>query len=162
MLEATDITKTYGSGESRNPVLKGISLTIPTGAFTVILGASGSGKSTLLNVLSGLERPEGGSIRLSLEKQGKLLKLTVSNPSLVPLPEENLDRLFERFYRADPSRNSQTGGHGIGLSIAKAIVTAHGGQIHASIAKNNALHITATLPQKQPANIMRSQARKVP
>ena len=106
--------------------------------------------------------PEGGSIRLSLEKQGKLLKLTVSNPSLVPLPEENLDRLFERFYRADPSRNSQTGGHGIGLSIAKAIVTAHGGQIHASIAENNALHITATLPQKQPANIMRSQARKVP
>ena len=106
--------------------------------------------------------PEGGSIRLSLEKQGKLLKLTVSNPSLVPLPEENLDRLFERFYRADPSRNSQTGGHGIGLSIAKAIVTAHGGQIHASIVENNALHITATLPQKQPANIMRSQARKVP
>ena len=106
--------------------------------------------------------PEGGSIRLSLEKQGKLLKLTVSNPSLVPLPEENLDRLFDRFYRADPSRNSQTGGHGIGLSIAKAIVTAHGGQIHASIAENNALHITATLPQKQPANIMRSQARKVP
>ncbi len=104
--------------------------------------------------------PEGGSIRLSLEKQGKLLKLAVSNSSMVPLPKENLDRLFERFYRADPSRNSQTGGHGIGLSIAKAIVTAHGGQIHASIAEFNTLKITVTLPQKQPAAIIRSQARK--
>ncbi|MGN1028033.1 MAG: sensor histidine kinase [Faecousia sp.] len=106
--------------------------------------------------------PEGSRIQLSLSRQGKLLKLAVSNSSLVPLPKENLDRLFERFYRADPSRNSQTGGHGIGLSIAKAIVTAHGGQIHASIGENNTLRISVTLPQKQPANIMRSQARKVP
>lgn len=106
--------------------------------------------------------PEGSRIQLSLSRQGKLLKLAVSNSSLVPLPKENLDRLFERFYRADPSRNSQTGGHGIGLSIAKAIVTAHGGQIHASIGENNTLRISVTLPQKQPANIMRSQARNVP
>ena len=93
--------------------------------------------------------PEGGSIRLSMEKQAKHLRLTVSNLSLEPLPKENLNRLFERFYRGDPSRNSQTGGHGIGLSIAKAIVTAHGGQIHASIGENNILQITVTLPLKQ-------------
>ena len=62
MLEVKDITKFYGSGESRFEVLKGISLNIEDGDFTVILGASGSGKSTLLNVVSGLERPDGGSI----------------------------------------------------------------------------------------------------
>ncbi|MBD5555189.1 MAG: ABC transporter ATP-binding protein [Roseburia sp.] len=62
MLEVKDITKFYGSGESRFEVLKGISLNIEDGDFTVILGASGSGKSTLLNVASGLERPDGGSI----------------------------------------------------------------------------------------------------
>ena len=95
--------------------------------------------------------PEGSSIRLSLEKQAKQLKLTVCNPSAVALPNENLDRLFERFYRADPSRNSQTGGHGIGLSIAKAIVTAHGGQIHASITESDSIQITAALPQKHPS-----------
>ena len=97
--------------------------------------------------------PEGSRIQLSLSRQGKILKLAVSNSSLVPLPKENLDRLFERFYRADPSRNSQTGGHGIGLSIAKAIVTTHSGQIHASHEENNILQITVTLPlkQKQPA-----------
>ena len=93
--------------------------------------------------------PEGSRIQLSLSRQGKVLKLAVSNSSLVPLPKENLDRLFERFYRADPSRNSQTGGHGIGLSIAKAIVTAHSGQIHASHEENNILQITVTLPLKQ-------------
>ncbi len=62
MIEAKEITKSYGSGESRFEVLKGISLKINDGDFIVILGASGSGKSTLLNVLSGLESPDGGSV----------------------------------------------------------------------------------------------------
>lgn len=43
----------------------------------------------------------------------------------------NLDMLFDRFYRTDASRNSATGGSGIGLSVAKNIVTLHGGTIHA-------------------------------
>lgn len=46
--------------------------------------------------------PEGTPISLGLEKQGKQIKLSVENKSAVPLPEGNLDRLFERFYRADP------------------------------------------------------------
>lgn len=62
MIEVQGITKTYGAGESRNKVLKGIHLRIEDGAFVVILGASGSGKSTLLNCLSGLERVDGGHI----------------------------------------------------------------------------------------------------
>ena len=93
--------------------------------------------------------PEGSPIQLSLCKHGKQLKLTVCNVSAVPLPEGNLDRLFERFYRTDPSRNSQTGGHGIGLSIASAIATAHSGQIHASQPEQGNLQITVTLPQRQ-------------
>lgn len=62
MIAVSEITKTYGKGESRNQVLKGISMQIADHEFTVILGASGSGKSTLLNVMSGLERADGGSI----------------------------------------------------------------------------------------------------
>ena len=49
-----NLKKSYGSGESKNQVLKGISLSIKDGDFVVILGTSGSGKSTLLNVISGL------------------------------------------------------------------------------------------------------------
>ena len=93
--------------------------------------------------------PEGTPISLGLEKQGKQIKLSVENKSAVPLPEGNLDRLFERFYRADPSRNSQTGGHGIGLSIASAIVSAHNGQIHAFQPSPGSLRITVTLPRQQ-------------
>lgn len=93
MLEATDITKSYGSGESLNPVLKGISLTIPTGAFTVILGASGSGKSTLLNVLSGLERPEGGSIRYD----GAEIT-TLSDAELTAFRRKTVGFIFQQYY----------------------------------------------------------------
>ena len=48
-----------------------------------------------------------------------------------PIPKECLPHLFERFYRVDKSRNSKTGGMGIGLSITKAIVERHGGKIWA-------------------------------
>lgn len=62
------------------------------------------------------------------------------------IDEEQLSRLFDRFYRADPSRSSETGGHGIGLSIAKAIVLAHGGEINAETLDNCSLTVTALLP----------------
>lgn len=100
--------------------------------------------------------PERTPISLVLEKQGKQIKLSVENVSAVPLPEGNLDRLFERFYRADPSRNSQTGGHGIGLSIARAIVSAHNGQIHAFQPSPGSLRITATLPRQQKSSAKRT------
>lgn len=93
--------------------------------------------------------PEGTEIVLSLGKQGKQLRLAVHNQSAVPLPEGYLDRLFARFYRTDTSRNSQTGGHGIGLSIASAIVAAHNGQIRAFQPEKGSLQIVATFPQRQ-------------
>ncbi|MCM1156364.1 MAG: ABC transporter ATP-binding protein [Roseburia sp.] len=62
MIKAEKIVKSYGSKDNKFPVLKGVSLSIEDGDFIVILGASGSGKSTLLNILSGLEKADGGSI----------------------------------------------------------------------------------------------------
>ena len=88
--------------------------------------------------------PEGGDIALSLEKQGKGVRLSVTNTAQ-NLDIKSLDHLFDRFYRADASRNSKTGGYGIGLSIARAIVTAHKGKI-AATASGNELTIAATLP----------------
>ena len=77
--------------------------------------------------------PEGGVISLDLARQGKHLLLSVCNTVAEEINSEQLSHVFDRFYRSDPSRNSQTGGHGIGLSIAKAIVTAHGGKITAQV-----------------------------
>ena len=100
--------------------------------------------------------PEGTAIILCLEKQGKQLRLWVENVSAVPLPEGNLNRLFERFYRTDPSRNSQSGGHGIGLSIASAIASAHNGQIHASQPRPDSLRITVSFPRQQKVSCKRT------
>ena len=71
-----------------------------------------------------------GSITLTLKKKGKKVFLSVYNDA-EDLPQGKLDVLFERFYRLDSSRNSGTGGSGIGLSVAKAIVQAHKGKISA-------------------------------
>ena len=70
----------------------------------------------------------GGSIDVRLEESKRGPVLTVTNPC-AGLTGDDLDRLFDRFYRADPSRSSETGGYGIGLSIAKAICDAHKARI---------------------------------
>ncbi|MDE6749601.1 MAG: ABC transporter ATP-binding protein [Lachnospiraceae bacterium] len=62
MIKIENLHKYYGVGESKNEVLKGISLDIEDGDFLVILGASGSGKSTLLNIISGLEPADMGNV----------------------------------------------------------------------------------------------------
>ncbi len=88
---------------------------------------------------------EGGRIRLSLYRKGNAIRLEVQNTS-APIPPEQLTHLFDRFYRTDKSRNTETGGFGIGLSIAKAIVTAHRGTIKASMPDTSSLLISVSLP----------------
>ena len=90
--------------------------------------------------------PEGGMVSLTLEKQNKTLLLSVYNTTKDSIPKEKLPLLFERFYRMDSSRNSQTGGYGIGLSVAKAIVTAHNGRIQAKTEDGHSLQITVQFP----------------
>ncbi len=73
---------------------------------------------------------EGGEIRVSLTGNGKTSTLEVYNTG-DRLPQGDLSRLFDRFYREDSSRSRETGGYGLGLSIAQAIVAAHKGKITA-------------------------------
>lgn len=88
---------------------------------------------------------EPGQTVLTLEKQGGNLVLTVENPVSRAMTKEELGRIFDRFYRPDSARNSALGGHGIGLSMAKAIVTAHAGRISARCC-DGLFCITAVLP----------------
>ena len=90
--------------------------------------------------------PEGGRIRLTVQRQGKYVVLAAANTTKDPVKKEELAQLFERFYREDRSRNSQSGGYGIGLSVAKAIAAAHGGRISGSAEDRNTLCITVRLP----------------
>lgn len=92
--------------------------------------------------------PEGGTIKVCLEKTRKRISLSVWNTT-ESIKREQLEYLFDRFYRTDTSRNSQTGGYGLGLSIAAAIVEAHHGKISATTEDEKSLTITVSLPVKE-------------
>ena len=89
---------------------------------------------------------KGGEISLTLESKKNSIKLCVFNTTEF-ISKEQLNCLFDRFYRTDQSRNSQTGGYGLGLSIASAIVEAHKGKITASTKDEKSLNIMATFPK---------------
>ena len=90
--------------------------------------------------------PENGSIFLTFKRQFKSLCLTVVNTTAEEITQENLSQIFDRFYRTDTSRNSETGGYGIGLSIASAIAAAHGGKIQALSDDGRTFKISVILP----------------
>ena len=87
---------------------------------------------------------ENGTIRIDLHPKGKGIQLTIFNTT-PSMPRESLKYLFDRFYRTDKSRNSETGGYGIGLSIAQSIINAHKGSITASTEDEKSLTIQITL-----------------
>jgi putative ABC transport system ATP-binding protein len=64
IVAATELRRTYGAGEAEVHALAGVSVALPAGAFTAVMGRSGSGKSTLLHLLAGLDRPSSGSITI--------------------------------------------------------------------------------------------------
>jgi len=90
--------------------------------------------------------PDGGKIAVRLSANKKTAALSVENPTTERFGEGDMKRIFDRFYRTDKSRNSETGGHGIGLSIAKAIAEAHGGNISAAAKSDGAFCVTVSLP----------------
>jgi signal transduction histidine kinase len=86
--------------------------------------------------------PTGGAVTLSTRSQGAdaIVQVTDTGEGIAP---EHLPRLFDRFYRADPSRSRGHGGIGLGLAIAKALVEAHGG--HLVVASTVGAGTTATI-----------------
>jgi len=86
-------------------------------------------------------------IKVNLKKDGRNNILEIANRTSEKLDSESLPHVFERFYRTDESRNSATGGHGIGLSMASAIVSAHKGRIAARTTDGYDFIVTAVLPQ---------------
>ena len=89
-------------------------------------------RRALANLLSNAIRhtPAGGSIRVGIEATDDGTMLAIEN-SGEPIPPEHLSRIFDRFYRADPSRHRSNEGAGLGLAITRSIVQAHGGEISA-------------------------------
>ena len=72
--------------------------------------------------------PEGTRVAIGVRAAGDLLEISVSDEGM-GIPHADLERIFERFYRADPARARATGGTGLGLAIVKHIATNHGGSV---------------------------------
>jgi signal transduction histidine kinase len=72
--------------------------------------------------------PEGKKIQIKIYKEDKFSVVEITDAG-IGISKEDLDNIFERFYRADESRTKTTGGYGLGLSIAKIIILQHGGKI---------------------------------
>ena len=77
-LKISEIKKSFGSGENRTEVLKGIDFEVAKGEFCVLLGPSGSGKSTLLNIIGGIDSPDSGYISINGEKTGDMDEKTLT------------------------------------------------------------------------------------
>lgn len=89
--------------------------------------------------------PEGGKVRFSVrEKEGELL-VSISDEGM-GIPKENVDRIFDRFYRVDRARSRAMGGTGLGLAISKEMINAHGGKIWAQSRYGKGTSIHFTLP----------------
>lgn len=89
--------------------------------------------------------PEGGHVKLSMQRLDEQVEVTVSDTG-IGIAKEDLPHLFERFYRSDESRTRETGGHGLGLAIAKAMVIGQGGIIRVKSKINEGSSFIITLP----------------
>jgi two-component system sensor histidine kinase CpxA len=111
-------------------------------------------RSAVENVVRNATRytAEGTTVEVRLERQRTahgdelVVRVLDSGPGV---PEEALEKIFEPFYRLDDARNRQTGGAGLGLSIADRAVRLHGGQLRASNRNEGGLEIEIRIPAVQ-------------
>jgi two-component system sensor histidine kinase BaeS len=101
----------------------------------------------LLNLLANaLEHtPTGGQVEVSTHRVEREVHVSVRDTGQ-GIPAEDLPHIFERFYRADKARSPETGGSGLGLSIARSLVEAHGGRIWAESVGGEGSTFTFALP----------------
>jgi signal transduction histidine kinase len=91
--------------------------------------------------------PEDGQVALAATKNAAAVEIAIQD-SGPGVPADTLERIFDRLYRVDPSRQRGDGGTGLGLSIARSIIELHGGRIWAEGAADHGLRIVISLPAK--------------
>ncbi len=93
MIKVESLNKYYGVGDSRQHVLKDVSINVADGEYVVILGASGSGKSTLLNIIGGLEKADGGKVFYGEREISAL-----SDKELTAFRRDKVGFVFQQYY----------------------------------------------------------------
>ena len=126
---------------------RGIGMTIRAPGWLHVLGDGFRLGQALQNVTANALRhtPDGGEVRLTAERAGNGVVLTVTDSGEGIAPED-LPLIFDRFYKASSARGTATAGSGLGLSIVKAIVERHGGRVTASSVVGRGTTIRMELP----------------
>jgi signal transduction histidine kinase len=91
-----------------------------------------------------------GEIEMALVERAGQVFFTISNTGR-PIPKQDHDKVFERFYRADKSRSREIEGSGLGLSLAREIARAHGGDLILEQSDKNTTAFALTLPYPRPS-----------
>jgi len=92
VVSATNLTRRYGEGETAVDALRGVSLDVPKGQLTAVMGPSGSGKSTLMHILAGLDKPTSGEVEIAGTKISKL-----NDSELTKLRRKHIGFIFQFF-----------------------------------------------------------------
>lgn len=121
--EAVDQCET--TSEARN-----IWVTITEGPDAIVLGDREQLIMAIHNLIENAINysPENTKVSVTTQIEEDIVEISVTDQG-IGIPEEELDRIFERFYRVDPARSRETGGTGLGLSIVKHVSTKHGGEV---------------------------------
>ncbi len=99
--------------------------------------------------------PERTRVVISTQRSGKKAEISVADQG-IGIPERDLERIFERFYRVDPARSRATGGTGLGLAIVKHVTAAHGGKVKVWSKEGAGSTFTLRLPLHQQAELSRN------
>jgi two-component system sensor histidine kinase SenX3 len=94
--------------------------------------------------------PENSRVGVGISKKNGIVEIAVTDQG-VGIPDDERERVFERFYRSDPARSRNTGGSGLGLSIVKHVVQNHGGDVRVWSQLGNGSTFTIRLPEASPA-----------
>jgi two-component system OmpR family sensor kinase len=147
-LAPTDLSAlAHDVGEQSRQLLAGQDLTVEAAAGLWINANPDRMRQVLLNLLDNARKhtPKGGRITLSASAEGNEIRVIVSDTGR-GIPRDALPHLFRRFYRVDFARSRQTGGVGLGLSIAHGVIVAHGGRIAVESAPNAGTQVLISLP----------------
>jgi signal transduction histidine kinase len=127
---------------------KGISMTCEIAEeLPSFSGDRGGMEAIFINLISNAIKytPKGGNVNVSLNKEGKGIRLMVVDTG-IGIPDEDIDQIFEKFYRIKTKQTRSISGSGLGLSIVKGVVDAHGGVIHVESEVGNGTTFIVSLP----------------
>ena len=146
-LDLAELARTRCEGLSRLAAQRGMALNVESQKPAEVLGDPDRLAQVLDNLLDNAIRhsPENARISILIQKEGGEVRCSVSDHGSGIAPQ-HLPFIFDRFYRADASRNRQTGGTGLGLAIVRALVAAQGGRVTAESREGAGTTITFWLP----------------